>query len=49
MSYCIIQDTQKVYVGMHNHIRNITMYKYFAWLSARDFIGRYPAIAATDP
>ena len=45
----IVKDAEHVHIRMNNHIGNISVNKYFPGGSTNDFIGRNPAVRASDP
>lgn len=49
VNYSVFKDGKKVTVCMHDHIGYIPVYKDLSWLGARNFIGRNPTVAATNP
>jgi hypothetical protein len=47
--HSILQYAEEVKVGMHDHIRNISVHKEFSRYRASDLVCGYPAVAATNP
>src|SRR6516225_6711796 len=45
----ILQDTEQVYIRMNDQVGNIAVNENLTRLGTRNFIGRNPAVAATDP
>ncbi len=47
--YRVLQYRKEVQIGMHHHISHITVNKDLTGLCSGYFIGRYAAIAASNP